>query len=593
MHLSQPHRTVFLEVAQQLPESDITDYVRDYFGCRTDGALLVAAALRGLDAIRLSPPLPLVERKSTLARFTPDTVKKLAGLELALVSDLQRKWHMPPGENIVSTSVEVLSEQFQDCEAGTVAVVRRSNKATLAFLFPHLRLDLATGAVSGTQAPPAVPFAAPMHMPLATQAAPGGGMDAAHMALETASTLAFALPEPWGIIGSAALNLIDMLLPKEKSTLAKDVADALGAYMTQHDLNNWVGNAHALMVWSNEQLENMRSVDPANSEVQDTLLPDLERNLAPGNESLYNSLLRIASSDYIKEKGAFDILLVCVSSYLFGLKFKLLLEAHVASNFYKQGNMDQFNEWNQRWRYDYVNFKNAAIGSGDGALQGWAVKVAQIIQDRISSRLGQVSPVRRGDQVGIGMCTGSGMCQTTHKYYWEFVDQGDPSASHRFYDTHEHCDDIEHKADAEKARAEHVAALSNQLDDIYGPARLTVKKWADSINQWNEHLPPGKPAGKPTIDPNGWQAGGGGVWQQHATVAYAVAFYNDRGEGLLGDWSATADIGGRSCPTLANVPLDDLKMATGRRIYRRFDTGPATLHALIANNTATSYVDKT
>lgn len=596
MILDQKHYTIFLDVSDRGPGGIATGYVRWYFESHRSGSLLAEHALKGLDEIYLSPPIPLVDRESALKTLTNDVVERIKAQELCLLKGIAREWHLPPDEKPIKVSAGVLAEEFHSCPAGTVAVVRQTDKATLAYLLPHLRMDPATGVLHSTESPlpKHASTASAKHPDVATAAASGGGLDFAHMALETASTLSFALPEPWGIVGSAALNLFDMLLPRDKSELVGDIVAALGDYMKQRDLNKWVNGAHGLMKWSGEQLESMKEVNPPKSLIADILLPGLEKNLAPGGESLYDSLLRIVAEDYIKEKDAINILLTCVSSYLFGVKFKLLLAAHVASDAYDKHNTDDFNEWTSRWLYDYVGFKNQILGSGDGAVQGWATKVAQIVDDRITDRLGKVTQVTRGDEIGIGLCQPSGSCQTTHRYYWAFTDAA-TSELHRFYDTVENKEDVEHRVDAEQARAAYVNTLATTLDDTYKVARQTVTKWRDSINEWNEHLRPTKPKGQPSIDPNSWQKGDGGIWARHRKVSYAVCFYNDRGLGIVGEWSAWEDINGRAYPALTNVPIDDLQMATGRRIYRKFDDsppGPLPPVGLIPDNKTTTYIDK-
>lgn len=606
MILNNPHLTVFLAVQDDESENSVTSYVRFFFESHVNSGL-TAEGIPGIQDVSLIS-LPLVNREAKLRELPNDVVKQLKSQEDCLLKSITREWHIPPGEKLIKSSVEVISEDFGDCPLGTVVVIRKTDKATVAYLFPHLLVDIETGAVRQVDTP-FLEFVFPMPVTpptIALEAMALGSMEDAHIALETASTLAFALPEPWGILVSAGLGLVNALLPQEKSHLIEDIVSALDNYMKHRDLTNWVQESKALMQWCNEQLSQMRQQEPATSQIRDILLPDLEKNLSPSGESLYDHLVKIMNQEYIKEPESLNILLVCVSSYLFSMKFKLMLEAFIASKYSEKqdNNIELFNEWNQRWRYDYVGFKNAILGDKEGEIQGWAAKVEPVIDNRIAERLGKVTPVMRKDFIGIGMCQGgsAGSCQTTHSYSWVFCDRekGDGDwKNHDFPDTpapKKSDPPIEHKDEAEQARKTYIAALTAELDNIYGDAKKTVRKWVDSINEWNEHLPPGKPKGTPKIEPNGWQgqASGDSPWNKHETVSYAIEFYNDKGPGLLSDWSNNYEINGKSQPTLTEIPLDETLMSDGRRIYRRFDSDPKNtkLIGLIPDNKTTTYVDK-
>lgn len=88
-------------------------------------------------------------------------------------------------------------------------------------------------------------------------------------------------------------------------------------------------------------------------------------------------------------------------------------------------------------------------------------------------------------------------------------------------------------------------------------------------------------------------------------MVYAVAYYNrpDQADdlnkpktALISGWSAPVVVKGGS-PLVTNVPVDDLKMAIGRHIYRKFiplDGQPALQPMLIgqiSDNTTTTYRD--
>jgi hypothetical protein len=595
MILQNLHFIAFLDGPDAGPENSLAGYARSFFGSDGDPALDVDA-IKGIDQLRAVKP-PFVDREARLRALPPDVVDQLMTKEGCLLRSIGREWHIPPGESLIKSWVEVLSQEFDRCPSGAVVVVRQTDKAVVAYLLPHIRVHVETGAVhrEGPRPLDSVLLVRAAHSATPVHPMAAGGDDSVHMTLEFTAELAFALPEPWGALASAGLHFIDMMLPKEKKvSVVEQIVDALDVYMKQRDLNKWARGAQTLMMWCSQQLSQMKEQDPPLSQVRELLLPDLETNLTPGGSSLYSHLMSIAGQDYINEKEAFDILLVCVSSYLFGLKFKLVLDAYVAHKAYVDNDMHTFNEWNNRWRFDYIAFRDAILG--DKAMQGWAPKAGQIITNFVTQRLSKVTPVERKTYTAAGH-QGGGTVDFVRAHGWAFGDTqtgADNWKNHYFPDSEDGKNLVEHRDDAEAARNGYLHTLSNTLDRTYDNAKKTAQKWVDSINEWNEHLPPAAPIGRPKIDPKGWQgkASADSEWAKRTRVSYAVQFYNDKGPGLIGEWSEAVDINGRAAPTLIEVPTDDLRMATGRRIYRKFDSEKERLIQLIPNNTTRTCVDQ-
>jgi hypothetical protein len=603
--LNYPHIIAFLD----WPKGDTGEHPREYISrfFESKGHGLVPEVVDKIAATHTVKP-PFVDQEAKLRAQPAEVRLRLKTQERQLLENIGREWHIPPDEKLVKSTVEVLSGNYHGCPPGTVVVVRQTDRATVAYLLPRLQVDMETLAVRFEDTP-VQPLAPPAPVSVGTVThgkfamAAATGEDVAGITLRTASTLAFALPEPWGIAASAGLSLIDMLLPGEKrENPFQEMTQALETFHKQDKLNEWVSGALSLTKWINEKFAQMKEVgDPTQSKITGELLPDLEKNLAPGGESLYDHLERITSEAYIKEKGAFDILLACVSSYLGGLRFKLLLEAKVA-NLHKDSEDETFHEWNKNWRFDYVGLKNSILGDKTAeGVRGWAPIVAAMIDAWIAERLGKVTPVKRmsRQEVVVFPEGGSG---NVDDWGWGFYDEGNSQEyqySHFYLDTKQkidvcHEETIEHRDDATIEHNSYVFTLSTSLDETYKGEKKIVKAWVDSINQWNEHLPPNSPKSAPKIDSASWQgaAPSNSPWAQHTNVKYAIAFYNDRGPGPRSEWSAAAEIQGRAYPTIKEIPIDDLLMATGRRIYRKFDDENEKLIALIPDNKTTTYVDK-
>jgi len=239
------------------------------------------------------------------------------------------------------------------------------------------------------------------------------------------------------------------------------------------------------------------------------------------------------------------------------------------------------------------------LGSG-GSLEGWVPKISRLVDERIAARLAKIHPPKRTDihEVSYPLDPlGNTFITDIHMWQWSDDESGE---SHR-YDDEEPSNkpQINHDQDARREHAAHVAEVSGKLDRLYGDAKKMVAQWRDSINQWNNNLPPDKPTGVPTIDPKSFRKAtpDDGPWADpnNDEVMYAISFYNDKSDkasrpGPISAW-VKAKIDGQCCPTLVNVPLDTYKMATGRRIYRKFGKQPERFLGTIPDNTTTTYKD--
>lgn len=590
MALHLPHHLAFIEVKDAGPAAE---YARSYFAS-DPGFTAGVETIPGIDGVGPAS-LRLADREAVLARVSPNAAAALLDEERRLLRAAARQWHLPPGETVVSASVSALSDPFAGCPAGTVVVVRETDRATVGFLLPHLFVDLATGAFQRCPPPPAPAPAAPGGHRF--RAAATGGSEVARLGLQFAATLSFALPPPFGPVVSGVFGLLGALVPNEaQRSLPGAVVEAIERAQKQRDLGAWMRQSADLVKWCREQIDVMKGsppdvqpVEPTVQKIVGEFLPVLRNNLSPGGTSLYDALESVASEDYINERGALDVLMLCVSAYLFGLRFKLTLEAYVASQ--ADPDSEEFQRWNQDWRYDYVLFRNAILGGQ--STQGWAPRVAQLVERRKSARLSKVLAVQRGSYTTVGSCQRGGSCETVRHDYWTFEDRAltpQENAQHRRLDYDTSNSHTEYKDDVERARAQHVASVARDLDDQYADALRTVEKWRDSIHQWDEHLPPvTAPA---TIKVGGFTVAdpAGGPWAGARKVRYAVAFAN-QAPGPRSEWSARFDCAGKGSPTLVDIPVDGLGQATSRTIWRVIDDGHPTPVLKIPDNVTRTAVD--
>ncbi|MEJ1937445.1 hypothetical protein WDZ92_45200, partial [Nostoc sp. NIES-2111] len=296
--------------------------------------------------------LDLVDRGTDLRRITETAAAKLARQEECLLRAVRQQWALPEGERLVDLRAEVLAGTSLGCPRGTVAVVRRTDMAVVACLLPHLRVDIETGVL--TEDPwPASP--APVVVPPVVFAAQGG-MGGAKLGLQIASTLAFALPEPWGALCAGGLTLIEGLLPQDKSHLVKDVVAGITSYMERQEIADCITVAKTLMETCDRHIAAMAVVDPSVMNVKTEILKEIEDGLSPTG-GITEKLAKLSEAPLIDHEGALDALVLCVSAYLFAVKFRLVLRAYLAHLAEKQNDMAAFNEANKSWRYDYAQYE--------------------------------------------------------------------------------------------------------------------------------------------------------------------------------------------------------------------------------------------
>ncbi|MBY5558822.1 hypothetical protein J0664_32935 (plasmid) [Rhizobium leguminosarum] len=126
---------------------------------------------------------------------------------------------------------------------------------------------------------------------------------------------------------------------------------------------------------------------------------------------------------------------------------------------------------------------------------------------------------------------------------------------------------------------------SDVVSFAYVYAKLTAS--------YNPNNPSGyltAPQAAPAI--NAWQSGGSvpATWGGPSKVRYCYSYTNGLNESYTGPWSDYVSLDGRYYPTLA-VPTDPSGIATGRNVFRQFDTDFTTYVGSIEGNVSTAFVD--
>lgn len=597
---SIPHLAAIIDARGRAGPTAVADYARDFFASHqpsgADGAMPIR--FEGFGGVNL----PLVDREEVYRALPAEAAHRLKQQERCLLGMVAKVKEVPSGETIVANYCSALGEAYGLCPPGTVVVIRKTDVATVAFLYPHLRVDFATGAVAEVDNPLRPP--APAVARAAAQSATRGADDVpewVHYGLSTAGTLAFALPEPFGVIGSALLNLIDMLLPKSQEDPFKPYQE----FLDKREWEVWINQSKGLTRWIVKTNENLVAGNPLPTTVEKEFLDPLQQNLEPGGKSLFDTLNLAANTEHFIDKiDQFYAFISCASTYLFGIKYKLVLCAYCASEAHKVDDDKLFNEWNDRWRTVYRDWVLETIG--DANYEGWATRISRMIQERETARMAKITPPKRTDIHSVDypppFSTPDPTPIITDIHMWEWRDD-ETGEYHRYDDYTDSYQTTNYEGKARSEHDAHVAQVAGELDRLYKNAQTIVGRWRDAINEWNENLPPGKPQGMPTIDLSQSRpvTDQDGPWANpdNDHVSYAVSFYNDRstnvrnkhnGPGTLSEW-VTMQLDGKCCPALINIPVDTFQQAMGRRIYRKLGNHPERLIGLIADNTTTIYHD--
>ena len=514
-----------------------------------------------------------------------------------LLNRLGDLYPLPEGENFQSAQVTVLTEGIDDYPPGTVVYIRQTNRATIYFLLTHLVINLKTGRYLLVGLNPLSPSARQTisFSPLSASAS--------DFFFTIAGSLVWALPGPWGAIGSAFLGGLGLLCGNNEdlgqiiSTAISEAVKQLEQYELHlkatdditviEDFANWMNNQISLINanFKDTYIPNYFILGSQQSEITGGMLPDLRDKLDKLHFSITNLELLITGFDPLDENNFFNFYMQAISLYLLGQKWVLQLEAQAATNFSGQQNRPQddtlnidnvsnFDEYNNKWRIDYSRYEIAINGDGTDSNPGF-IKQAQKLTDFVSNTRVDSSNItdvyhyewREDDHRG-GYIYHTG-------WTWQDLHNHDNTTQNFVDDTYDSCcgDPTCHKDVADNNRNNWIKACRKSYADKYQYVEDDCyKKWQASIYEWNEHLPPIAPKTSPAIAPKSWQGKPpkSTYWKTGNKVAYALSFSNDSGISPLGGYCSSQEIQENFGVTITNIPQEDpLKMATKIRIFRK------------------------
>ncbi|MFL6127678.1 MAG: hypothetical protein ACJ73E_01255 [Mycobacteriales bacterium] len=567
----------------------------------TDHAELAAA---GAYVQPDTSPFVLADAAAVLDRLPAPVRTTLQAQAAQLTGILDGLYPVPAGETLLGSQLTCLAEPGGGLAAGTVVYVRRTGEATVYFALPHIAVDPAAGTpnVVGLDVEPPAEDR-PMWTPTRFDSG------ATSIALSVAGNLVWALPPPWGPLSAGALTLIQLLLASDsKPDQLGLVVQELEQFIKHRDINSDATHIKAFADWLNTQTETLRATQADNSTyITSTLLPELRKMVAPGDESVYDAVYDL--EQYLDVPGTLDVLVLGVSIYLLALKMTVQLDATLASTARNDGNDAEFASYTSLWLADYANFVFAVDGyTRDGTtVAGWAARIAAHVDTLVNQRLAKITAPYRYDAGRWTVVTGGGATGTSRYWTqylgWTYRDDGagDTDTTNFVGDVlsgGDCCHDqnrLEYEQLVHQRRDAHVADVAGQLDTLYSDVRQTIRKWQSSILQWNQHVPPRVPTTAPTT---AWtNTAAPSEPTDGAAVSYAVAFANAAGPSQPGPWSKAVPTSRHGYATLTDLPVDPLHMATNLWIFRRFDASDGTAARRvkvvgIVDTKTTTYTDK-
>lgn len=599
MELNFSNKIAFLSTPGQ--ESDITarrDYIREYL--HAGGFFPSDSSLDNM--VAPTEELPLVDRQKMLDTCSPLGQDIAAKMEWQLIQKMESIWHVPLGEEVLQSTVGVLANDYQGCPANSLVIIRRTDKATVAFLLQRLRVDVQNlRLVPASVQLPGLRTATAAALVGSDDGVPNFE-DCTKITLSTLSTLAFALPEPWGVITSAGLGLILAFFPDDKPDPLAKLEENLIKFQKHQELGAIAMDAHALTHWLNEQLAAWRQAEKKGGSDDlrgqiDRWERQLDNFMEGGRGTVYNDLQQIQRGDLSDGETALAVHVMTISAYMAGQKFAILLGGLKASIAKSQGDIVAFNQAVIEWRISYNNLVIQILGDKQSSIVGFAAIIDNWIGKRKAERMSQISGVKRFDYAfPSGYVPKYGVPAMGHiesAFSWEDKEDGGT----RYYYPDRDCnwtgDVCAYHTYEDKAKSEHdahVANVASQLETKYADLEATVRGWQSAMLQWANKMPPGPAKEPPAVHAKSWKEGEESPWKDHRQVQYAVAFANGSGPGEISAWSESATIAGTS-PEVA-IYVDAMKQATMRHLFRKFDGDEKTLQcSFVADNTTEVIVD--
>lgn len=544
----------------------------------------------------------LVDREKMLGACSPLGQDIAVKMEWQLIQRMGKEWHIPPDEQVLENTVGVLAVDYFDCPAGNLVIIRRTDRATIAFLLECLRVDVKTLQLQST------PNRLSRFGVYATTTL--GGSDNGNAtfeectktALEALSTLAFALPEPWGVITSAGIGLILAFFPDSRPNPFEQLEKSLITFQKHADLSAIAMDAQALTNWINVELAAWKIAEErgGSNDLTEQIKKwesKLDNFMEGGRGTVWNDLQQIQSGNLSSEEAALSVFVMTITAFLNGQKFAIILDGLKASVAKAKGDTVAFNQAVIEWRISYNALVIQVLGDKDDSIVGFTALIDNWIAKRIAERLSKISAVRKFDYAFPPQYVSKYGPPPLGHIESAFEWRDDADGGLRSYFPDRHCNwtgaDCTYQTYEEKANREHdehLNIIGQQLDAKYKKLREIVRGWQSTMFEWSNNMPPGPAKVAPIIDDKGWESGEASPWKDHKQVQYAIAFGNKKGPGEISPWSNKATISGIN--PKVTISVDQMQQATKRWVYRQFDSDVTTLQCIfVMDNTTTDFVD--
>ena len=576
------------------------------------------------------PPLSTVKDYAKLPTGKQDLIKQKSRiLERLLANTFPHTFPLITDEVLIGTDVSILMSSWENFDEGTIVYLQETNLAKVAFLLPYLNLDSRDASlrtlrgtyILTTKVQPQASLVYVREQNVAeysllllgtTSVDPGKAL------LTFATVAAFALPEPFGVLTSGALSVVQMFFGGNKSALAdvfqqamQDLLNSIEQYLAINEIHDAANKIQTSLEWLDTQSQVIKDLgDDANARsfIVNTALPHVSTVDLP-NSDLRNSLTTLLNlqlpdniGDWDLRMKVFDVLTMGVAAYVTFLRVRTQMQAALESD------------------KDYIGGKQLYAFYDDFRLETltWATKLAQRINDLATERISLVSPLWEGSDGAVcppgapGAPGISGECQyliyTSH--FWAFNDNepGKGDDQHKWNDTANSVNgscgqvyfkDVQHKDQAEAARNAYIAQLNTDMDHRFANAKGMIQGFQDAIKAWNERMIPRVPQAAPSVEKDLSKWAGSvpqGSWVKGAKVRYAVTFANSAGIGPQGIWGNWTDIGDKAWPLVTDIPTDPLDLTTARHLHRQFQSTDGTVEqssvvTIIPDNQTKTYED--
>jgi hypothetical protein len=135
----------------------------------------------------------------------------------------------------------------------------------------------------------------------------------------------------------------------------------------------------------------------------------------------------------------------------------------------------------------------------------------------------------------------------------------------------------------------------DMVDAMFEHVNSGIANWQSNVEDWKDNKPPHVPKKAPSVSskPEDWVATTphGPNWVKGTKVRYAVAFKNSSGGTPHGPWTDWVAVTEHAYPLVTDIPTDSLGMAKSRVIYRQFEGKSEAKFGIIADNSTTTYQD--